>query len=66
MAAQRALYYLRGLETLSMWFKLSTLIRSESQSEKDSGRVRVGGDACLLPTLSLFQSSSLWTWLDKS
>ena len=39
------------LERLSMRFKLGTLIRSESQSEKGSGRVRMGGDASLLPVL---------------
>jgi hypothetical protein len=33
---------LESLERSSMRFKLSTLIRSESQSAKGSGRVRVG------------------------
>src|SRR5207253_10879974 len=42
---------LESLERSSMQFKLSTLIRSESQSEKCSGRVRVGGDASFSPAL---------------
>jgi len=32
-----------------MWFKLSTLMRSESQSEKGSGSARVGGDSSFSP-----------------
>jgi hypothetical protein len=35
---------LESLERSSMRFKLSTLIRSESQSAKGSGRVRVRGE----------------------
>jgi|HubBroStandDraft_6_1064221.scaffolds.fasta_scaffold79833_2 hypothetical protein len=34
-----------------MLFKLSTLMRSESQSEKGPGSVRVGRDASLSPAL---------------
>jgi hypothetical protein len=36
-----------------MRFKLGTQIRSESQSEKGSGSVRIGSDASLLPELHL-------------
>jgi len=42
---------LEWLERPFMRFKLSTLMRSESQSEKGSGSVRVGGDASFSPAL---------------
>jgi hypothetical protein len=45
-------YYFRGgLVRSSMRFKRGTQIRSESQSEKGSGSVRIGSDASLLPEL---------------
>ena len=42
---------LEWLERSSMRFTLSILMRSESQSEKGSRSVRVGGDASLSPVL---------------
>jgi hypothetical protein len=41
---------LESLKKSSMRFKLGTLMRSESQREKGSVRVRAGGDASFSPT----------------
>src|SRR4051794_3774436 len=51
---------LEWLETSSMRFKLSILMRSESQSEKGSGSVRVGGDASLSPALHVGRVVPPW------
>jgi hypothetical protein len=47
MAAQREVYYFRVAREIVHAVQARTLIRSESQSEKGSGSVRVCRDASL-------------------